>query len=601
MKKLQKLAALVLTGSFAFSLAACGGDEPSGNGNKVPDPGDVKTEQVTQAQWNAAFDINDVQNVTVKMSEKYAGEEAYDIYEFDGKKVRNVSVGYEMSDGPDSGTSTSAAAMVKTEDTFFYSTESDGVYKYTYNKDNKTWGKELTEYYPAISNFTEDLSKLREAYSKFTYTASANAYVTDQQILGNGQNYDSLSVKIVGGKLSVIQLKMTLEEAGVSAEAEMTYQFYNYGSTKVTLPVIKDEIVQGGGQVTKDGWTKALSVERLGNVTITNENSLQTGHENPVMKVDTANKAIYQSNISSSGKIEHIIAFAEEAYHRFECVDDGEWTYSQREDDDAFDRTLENFILMLELLNYDDFRFDAKTSTYILNDYSYPGADIKADITVKFNNGYLQYLETVATDGKDTMTQKMTFTDYGTTTVEIPDVQIPDVGGPITEAQWRDALSESAFVNCTLASTIDSESINIPELVIKLDLGNGIVYAQDLFEEGDESYVIEYIYTDQKVYSRKVDEINWEEADSADGLNTVKEECLSLFGMFSEMFGKFRYDGIAYVADHITINELETTFDMVELAFEDGKLVKLVLRAGDLTQIILISDYGATKVESPVA
>ena len=139
-------------------------------------------------------------------------------------------------------------------------------------------------------------------------------------------------------------------------------------------------------------------------------------------------------------------------------------------------------------------------------------------------------------------------------------------------------MSESAFVNCTLASTIDSESIKIPELVIKLDLGNGIVYAQDFFEEGDESYVIEYIYTDQKVYSKKADEINWEEADTTDGLNTVTEECLSLFGMFSEMFGKFRYDGIAYVADHITINELETTFDMVELAFEDGKLVKLVLR-----------------------
>ena len=96
-------------------------------------------------------------------------------------------------------------------------------------------------------------------------------------------------------------------------------------------------------------------------MTITNENSLQTGHENPVMKVDSANKAIYQSNISSSGKTEYIIAFAEEAYHRFECVDDGEWTYLQREDDDAFDRTLENLAVMLELLNYDDFRLDRKS------------------------------------------------------------------------------------------------------------------------------------------------------------------------------------------------------------------------------------------------
>ena len=51
MKNIHKTAAAVLIGAFAFSLAACGNDDPGDKSKPLgPDPNSVKTEQVTEAQ-----------------------------------------------------------------------------------------------------------------------------------------------------------------------------------------------------------------------------------------------------------------------------------------------------------------------------------------------------------------------------------------------------------------------------------------------------------------------------------------------------------------------------------------------------------------------
>ncbi len=132
---------------MAFSLAACGGDDkPQG----APDLDNVKSEQVTEAQWKSAFDFSQVTNVTLKNIERMtvAGvtTDEFSITKFDGDKVYEEAQWYDSEEV--------GGAPVKVVEKAYYSIGETESCVYSYYDDNKKWSKESTTWYPQISRYT---------------------------------------------------------------------------------------------------------------------------------------------------------------------------------------------------------------------------------------------------------------------------------------------------------------------------------------------------------------------------------------------------------------------------------------------------------------
>ena len=227
MKKYRKIVAIGLSCAMALSLAACGDDDgPKGN--------NIKSNEVTQAQWASAFDFSQVTNMTAKMTERMTvdgvSKDEFNIIKFDGSNIYTENQWYDGD------------AVDKTVEKAYYSMSESGAYVYEYDNVAKKWSKEATEYYPEISIVVASIAPLADAYTSFTYNAAKGGYVATEIPNFTSEDFDVFIIKIIDGKINTVQMDMTISEDGEpTSTASMILQFYDYGTTSVTLPAVSEE------------------------------------------------------------------------------------------------------------------------------------------------------------------------------------------------------------------------------------------------------------------------------------------------------------------------------------------------------------------------
>ncbi len=246
MKKVRILLIAVFACLLAFCLSACGGDKKDTGGATVPDPEKVKGEKVTAEQWAAAFDMRQVRSVTAKTVQKRTHGEREDSLttsvKFDGDKTYMSAV--ETYDG-----------QSETEEMYF-GRENDTVYAYTFDAQTQTWRRAVSEsgYWNDFSAaaLAEEFLEAVGEFGDFTYDPEVGAYVYQESYADEDENgapvtsTTTAQVKITDGKLAVLQMK---ESDGKNAYDRML-QFYNYGTTTVTLPQVSDIVDETEGKYT---------------------------------------------------------------------------------------------------------------------------------------------------------------------------------------------------------------------------------------------------------------------------------------------------------------------------------------------------------------
>ncbi len=427
MKKYSKIVALGLSCAMAFSLAACGGDDkPQG----TPDLDNVKSEQVTEAQWKSAFDFSQVTNVTLKNIERMtvAGvtTDEFSITKFDGDKVYEEAQWYDSEEV--------GGAPVKVVEKAYYSIGETESFEYSYDDETKTWSKEATTWYPQISSYTRSLEAIADAYTSFSYDASKNGYVATEIPNFPSDDFDTFTVKIVGGKLSVAQMDMTVEDGGITMTVSMIFQIYDLGKTSVTLPAVSGGDETPSGKVTEAQWEAAFAMDAFKNVTVTNRSSEMESYV-PVFKIDLINDVMYQTmyrggdDESSISMVEYIIAYVDGECRQFRCEDGKDWEYVGL----AFDtpqKFAESMLSNLSVLRYEDFTYISEADMYVAENMSGMVGDGEATVNIKFKAARVDYVEIITTVNGQTESYRMTFSNYGTTVIQIPDVEITDVEKP---------------------------------------------------------------------------------------------------------------------------------------------------------------------------
>lgn len=603
MKKYGKIIAIGLSCAMAFSLAACGGDDPD-KGNS-PDPDKIKTEQVTEAQWKSAMNVSDVTNVTVKTTERYtvAGVtlEAYDLTKYDGGKIYCESMGYE-SDG-------SSSMPVKVVEKEYYSVNGSEVYRYTYDDATKKWSKGASTWYPEISDYTDTLDTIADNFAQFTYNSAKGAYIASE-LPGFDDDLDSYSVKIVGGKLSVVQMDASFSVSGVTMTGSMIFQIYDYGTTSVTLPKEDDEQGSGGkpspaGQVTEAEWNAALSANTFSNVSITMSDSRYSGYD-AEFKIDLANRAIYQSfyggspDGSGNVKSENIVAWKNGDYRLYSRMEGEDWEYGGLASDSAEDIAA-NVTITLSAFEYSSFTYESAAGLYVAHGLSMPMMDgQEVDVEIKFRDGKLAYAEVIMTESGETVSQRMSFSDYGRTVIQIPDASIPEdpsgTGEQLSQAEWENVLSVGAFDNCTMTATANGTTSTVKwdkksrRASIYVDYGSSGDFIV-VVPEGENMY---RIYINQKgTWTETTTEQDMYATVSASGVNYITA--------FVDRFDKFRYEKATgeYIANNIAVEGTEMVAETVKIRIKDGKLYSLTLIVDGNEMKLVVTDYGVTVIDIP--
>ncbi len=350
----------------------------------------------------------------------------FSITKFDGDKVYEEAQWYDSEEV--------GGAPVKVVEKAYYSIGETESFEFSYDDDTKTWSKEATTWYPQISSFTSSLEAIANAYNSFTYDASKNGYVATEIPNFVSDEFDTFTVKIVGGKLSVAQMDMTVEDGGITMTVSMIFQIYDLGKTSVTLPAVSGGDETPSGKVTEAQWEAAFAMDAFKNVTVTNRSSEMESYV-PVFKIDLINDVMYQTmyrggdDESSISMVEYIIAYVDGECRQFRCEDGKDWEYVGL----AFDtpqKFAESMLSNLSVLRYEDFTYISEADMYVAENMSGMVGDGEATVNIKFKAARVDYVEIITTVNGQTESYRMTFSNYGTTVIQIPDVEITDVEKP---------------------------------------------------------------------------------------------------------------------------------------------------------------------------
>ena len=598
MKKYSKIVALGLSCAMALSLAACGGDDaPKG----TPDPDSIKSDKVTQAQWEAAFDFSQVTNVSLKNIERVTiggvATEDYGIVKFDGNKVYEETQWYNSEE--------EGGKPVKVVEKAYYSIGETESFEYSYDDETKTWSKEATTWYPQISSYTRSLEAIADAYNSFTYDASKNGYVATEIPNFPNDDFDTFIVKIVGGKLSVAQMDMSVNEGGIISSASMIFQIYDYGATSVTLPTVSGgEAVNG--KVSESQWNNAFSQNAFQNVTIDMTSPALQGYD-PQFKIDLPNDRVYQSMYagkpdgSGNMKMEFIVANIDGDYHTFSRDEGKDWKYSSPASDLPVDIAA-NVTSMFGDFSYSVFTYNAAEKAYTADkvETSNMGETFES-VTIKFDGTRLKSIEMVYSAEQSpinlAMAMTVNFSAYGTTVIQIPDVEIPETHDEgdnektMTRDQWLNAFDEKSFNNCSML--MDAGDVTMR---VNMDVESGRYYMTVPDDNGGigEMIAVRESEAAYHMYSRSsASDGKWIDGGivEQDMHEAICGGTINIITMFASEYDNFKFDSKLGAYVHISDNTVAS--------FKGGKLYSLTLRENDMEGTILFTDYGTTVIEIP--
>jgi hypothetical protein len=382
------------------------------------------SEKVTKEQWEAAFDVASFTNVT--MSSIY--ENVHD--DEDEPRTRNLIWMTEEGNGERNVAYYAVSGFDVSTDGIGYAKKTDDGKFYQYY--NGEWNEFSEKYGNWIMSYTFLCVNFGDFFEKFTYNETIGAYefngtIGSDEIKSNAcgeadskLDYYHAVVKIINGKLAYVLAVRNFGEG----ENEYNYAyFYDYGTTKVEIPkettytvtedeynAIMDNFANIINEVTDRENPQDPTDEELAdhNFTITltmqNESSRSTiigkfDYENKVASLDVGGGPV-ETCWEKDGKV---------------YIDNEETTKSFNYQFGYYEANIiSTFTYLAGKYDADNYNEETHEYSFTLSKEETKYEDI--DVTMKFENGKLI---SVVFDMSSSQAI-FTFSDYGTTTVEIP-------------------------------------------------------------------------------------------------------------------------------------------------------------------------------------
>ncbi|MCQ2979438.1 MAG: hypothetical protein MJ245_06555 [Clostridia bacterium] len=231
--------------------------------------------KVTENQFNAAFTLEGLNNVTITTSSGSFSQKC----EADGTKEFNVNM--------------------KSYD--FYLNKENGV-MYEYKQEDGKWVKNQKE---GTTYSREDLiGMFGNVYNQLTYDDDSNSYKGTNISIGGAVRYSE--VEYCFENLKVVAINVIVA-TGSAAGQSMTVTFTKYGQTVVNLPKIDPEPAQG---MTEDEFNALVNTVNNVGLTILAKNTpmvegvqIPEASSHTTYKYNVENEAYYLCTVDSDGSI----------------------------------------------------------------------------------------------------------------------------------------------------------------------------------------------------------------------------------------------------------------------------------------------------------
>ena len=423
--------------------------DPSGTGGLTDEEMEsLISDRVSKAEWNTAW------KKVLKSSARTADFSiAAEIVESDSEQSNEYGIKCMFGDGRVYGKEFYRENSVSDSYEYYYeyNNEIEGWYCYKRDKSGD-WEKSVDD--KDVDITVEDLCGFIllisdfETYADYTYNSAQGCY--ESSLIIEDCKYD-LVVKLKDGNLVWIDGKVS--EAGkTDLVGTLQFQFYDYGTTEITLPMIDDgnnsddnvdkreEIDNANSdQVNEAEWNEAFdqtiyALAYTVNFTVECEMSFWENNESSVSysikKLD--NGDLYESYIEGAN------TDPSESYRSYDRTEDGWYRYTREAAGSAWIKELDGQSVNLQVQDLGGFPSITQYGGFSYNfDEGYYEFRLPEDLgvlSVKIKNGKLIYYgaEGWEIDGSGNGTvNKIYFYDYGSTDVTLPtNVVIPDDGNP---------------------------------------------------------------------------------------------------------------------------------------------------------------------------
>ena len=450
----------VLVALAVLTLTACGFGTPTGDdkdpdgtgGSQKEEIDDLKSDRVSEAEWNAAWAevYSTLRTANFTMDSEFSSLEGDDTRE-DASKVL-------FADGKiyEKGRYT-RVSETRTYETYYEYNRSEGKW-YHYERDESgDWVRAVEEYWDSDYSIRDLHGEFAWScdYEDYTYNSDKGYYVTSLEEDGATLQ---VTTKFKDGNLVYHSEGIFGTFEGETIEETCKYYFYNYGTTKVTLPTIDGGNPDDTNPDDNDDFGNPAKWEEIDNTAsdrvseaewdaawakVTTE-SRRTAN----FTVDAVEKFIENGKEDGkvlngaqfdSGRIYNYFAYIEkDADDVYESADysgfdrtEGRWyDYRQTDDGNYWLKYRDDYSEPDETIGFDNL---SKTISFSDCSYNKTEGCYQATVTqekdtyhisVKIRDGRVVYLQANLDDVSQI--SEWYFYDYGTTEVSLPTVVNPD-------------------------------------------------------------------------------------------------------------------------------------------------------------------------------
>ena len=488
----------VLVALAVLTLTACGFGTPTGDdkdpdgtgGSQKEEIDDLKSDRVSEAEWYDAFDkVFDTParttNFTMDSEFLYrmGDETAEDAEKFlfaDGKIYAKVRYTRESE--------------TRTYEGYYEYNRSDGKWYYYDREESGDWVRAVAEYMDSDESLAQILEwdpSSDNDYADYTYNSSKGYY--ERSIEGEDGYSTDIVVKFKDGNLVYFSAEGT---DGADEGHEVKFYFYDYGTTKVTLPTIDDGDPDDNNPDDNDDFGNPAKREEIDNTAsdrvseaewdaawakVTTEPIRTANFTAEVLGTANSSKGenefwLFMSQVDAERSCDYeFIKVADDAYgrenvfyrgydraegrwYRYRQTDDGNYWLKYLVDYYEPDETVD--LEDLETISFFDYSYNKTEGCYqatvIRNERTY-------HYSVKIRDGRVVYLQVNYISEDWSSISKYYFYDYGTTEVSLPtDIANTD-GFEYDEAYDYELSEEGIFLGWAISGYRgDDRDLTIP-------------------------------------------------------------------------------------------------------------------------------------------
>lgn len=607
------LAALLALGCFAF--AAC---DESGTPGGDTDPADIVSDKLTEAEWDAAIAESAFDNVTMKLTQTEG----------------------EKSD-------TSLVKLAKSaERTLVYQSEAGGEVYYDstaskteqYYKEGGEWAKtELSGF--SASQYLMYAAMLADGYGKIPYNEEEKAYTAEDFTVG-GMTADKVTVKFSGKKLAYERFDMTAQSGALVFEV----QYYDYGTTSVTLPTLGGE-TPSGDKMSQTEWEALFAAEVFDNYTIefttqvdrSNSQTPQLQHDGFAQQKDAQTERVhYWVHIQNAtfGYTDYYydkqgdtyITYENKTPESYDDIEEGNIQYGTNSESE---QPLDAGKVMTDFAGWYDKAAAGENGTYTVQGVplGVPGwegdsryTDEGYNVTLTIENGKVTAFDATATFKQPNMSGTILHTvtthaqlSYGDTEITLPTNIVVDsntvpstiVSEQLDETEWTKAFTLSNYANLTFCMDMSTNGTAARE-VIEYAYADGTTLIYRDTETDGESTRYYYEITSGESWRYRRDNGMWYKESTAEVGDTFSTESyLALLLALGQARAQLTFADGAYTVDSVTVGNV--TYTDVTLKFLNGMpaYVKGDVTSSENADLPMLAlearlyDYGTTKVSLP--